>query len=69
LSWRDIDRISLTQGGATQFRLALHRWHLSLYAPVPGKKIDLALVACRWSYRQAERNVRLMRRLQRGADQ
>jgi hypothetical protein len=67
LSWPEIDRISLTLGGATRFRFALRRWNVSLYAPVPGKRIDLALVACGLSYGKAEDNLLLMRRWQREA--
>ena len=67
LLWHEIERISLTQGRATQFRFVLLHWKLTLHTPVPTKRIDIALVACRLSYRQAERNMRLMRRWQREA--
>lgn len=65
VGWADLADIRITRGSPTQLSLVFTKHHISLYSPIPSRKVRIPIVATGWSYRTAETNLRSFRKWRR----
>ena len=65
IPWNEIEAVRITSGRPTQLEIKLSHRIISFYKPLTSRSVQIPLMVTDWTYRQAEKNVREMRRWKR----
>lgn len=65
IPWNEIEAVRITTGRPTQLEFKLSHRIISFYKPLTSRSVRIPLMVTDWTYRQAEKNVREMRRWKR----